>query len=144
MSCAADGKATVGFWERSAGGGCSIGGSLMCRTILGGLRGAQPAGADRLIVGVSLMAPAPGDKSLCFINGTRYGTRAASDPEVAAQSRGVARFRSGRILSVRGGQVVVHRLNADAAGSGEAVEDEITCAPRIPVRTPWPPPRMRP
>src|ERR1700687_4705078 len=79
MSCAADGKATVGFWERSAGGGCSIGGSLMCRTILGGLRGAQPAGADRLILGVSLMAPAPGDKSLCFIKGTRYGTRAASD-----------------------------------------------------------------
>src|ERR1700694_1284224 len=62
--------------------------------------------------------------------------------EGAAQSRGVARFRSGRILSVRGGQVVVHRLNADAAGSGEAVEDEITCA-WIPVRNPWTPPRMR-
>src|ERR1700756_920391 len=79
MSCAVDGKATVGFSERSAGGGCSIGGSLMCRTIPGGLRGDQPAGAGRLILGVSLMAPTPGDKSLCFITGTRDGTRVASD-----------------------------------------------------------------
>jgi hypothetical protein len=51
----------------------------MCRTIPGGLRGDQPAGAGRLILGVSLMAPTPGDKSLCFITGTRDGTRVASD-----------------------------------------------------------------
>ena len=51
----------------------------MCRTILGGLRGDQPTGAGRLILGVSLMARAPADKSLCFIKRTSDGTRAAND-----------------------------------------------------------------
>jgi hypothetical protein len=64
------------------------------------------------------------------------GACGASGTDEDRGSCGVARFRSERILSVRGGQVVVHRLNADAAGSGKRLKTRLPVPLKIPVRNP--------